>query len=140
LLAARIRVRASRREGAIPRATIEILVVDDEPDIRELIQITLTSFGYESKGAADADEALELIQRKRPALITLDLAMPRRDGHWLLRELAASPATSSIPVIVISAYAGRLERTPQVVAVLWKPFDVEDLGRLVDRAVEEGDG
>jgi CheY-like chemotaxis protein len=139
-LAARVRARASRGEGAIPRTDREILVVDDEPDIRELIQITLAAFGYKSKGAADADEAFGLICGERPALITLDLTMPRRDGHWLLRELAANPATSTIPVIVISAYAGRLERTPQVMSVLWKPFDVDDLGRAVDKALDGDDG
>src|SRR5262249_3399378 len=97
-----------------------------------LIQITLAAFGYESESAADADEAIGLIRRRPPALVTLDLAMPRKDGHWLLRELAADPATCAIPVIVISAYAGRLERTPQVKTVLWKPFDVDELGRAVD--------
>jgi CheY-like chemotaxis protein len=138
-LEARVRAPTSRWEGAIPRTKGKILVVDDEPDIRELIQITLAAFGYKSESAADADEALEMIHRNHLALITLDLAMPRRDGHWLLRELAADPQTSTIPIVVISAYAGRLERTSQVKAVLWKPFDVDDLGRAVEEALRRSD-
>jgi CheY-like chemotaxis protein len=124
-----------RGEGQIVKRKGSILVVDDDPDIRELIQLTLTSFGYDSEMASDADEALVVIRRGDVSLITLDLSMPRRDGHWLLRELAGDPATRDIPIIVVSAYAGRLERTPQIVAVLWKPYDVDELGRAVAGAL-----
>jgi CheY-like chemotaxis protein len=128
-----------RGEGPIVKSKRTILVVDDDPDIRELIQLTLTAFGYVSQAASDADEALAKILRGEVSLITLDLAMPRRDGHWLLRELARDPTTREIPVIVVSAYAGRLERTPQVIAVLWKPYDVDELGRAVEAALGSPD-
>jgi CheY-like chemotaxis protein len=134
-LASRDRALNRRAEDVIAKTKTTILVVDDDSDIRELIQLTLSSFGYDSETAADADDALAKVRRGRVSLVTLDLAMPRRDGHWLLRELTSEPTTSSIPVIVISAYAGRLERTPQVSAVLWKPFDVDELVQAVEAII-----
>jgi CheY-like chemotaxis protein len=124
-----------RGEGHIVKRIGIVLVVDDDPDIRELIQLTLTSFGYDTQTACDGDEALALIRRGDVSLITLDLSMPRRDGHWLLRELAKDQAMRDIPIIVVSAYAGRLERTPQIIAVLWKPYDVDELGHAVKGAL-----
>jgi CheY-like chemotaxis protein len=127
------RALSFRREGHIREKHRKILVVDDDFDIRELLDQTVTSFGYACDTAAGAEEALDLIRQGDISLVTLDLAMPGRDGHWLLRELASDPTTNSIPIIVISAYAGRLVRTPQIVAVLWKPYDVDEL----DRAIKE---
>jgi CheY-like chemotaxis protein len=112
-----------------------VLVVDDEPDIRELIEDTLRIFGYRTESAGDADQAIGLIRVRKPDVITLDLAMPRRDGHSLIRELGASPGISDIPIVVVSAYAGNLDRTPQIARVLWKPFDVDELVGAVDEAI-----
>jgi CheY-like chemotaxis protein len=112
-----------------------VLIVDDEPDIRALIEDTLRFFGYRTNSAKDADEAIEAIRVNRPDVITLDLAMPGRDGHSLIRELGASPGTSNIPIVVVSAYAGNLTRTPQITRVLWKPYDVDDLLDAVDEAI-----
>jgi two-component system alkaline phosphatase synthesis response regulator PhoP len=134
-LGSRSRALDRRAEDVIAKTKTTILVVDDDSDIRELIQLTLSSFGYESETAADAEDALAKVRRGAVSLVTVDLAMPRRDGHWLLRELTSEPSTSSIPVIVISAYAGRLDRTPQVIAVLWKPFDVDELVQAVESTI-----
>ncbi len=117
-----------------------VLVVDDEPDIRELIGDTLNIYGYSILSAGDADAAIALVRQAKPDVITLDLAMPRRDGQSLIDELAADVLTCRIPIVVVSAYTGNLVRTPQISSVLAKPFDVDDLVQAVDRAVPHNNG
>jgi CheY-like chemotaxis protein len=104
-----------------------ILVVDDEVDICELVTSTLELFGYQTVAASDGIQALQMIRTCRPDAMTLDLAMPRMDGHAVLAGLAADPATSGLPVIVLSAYTGSLIPTTQVKRVLPKPFEISDL-------------
>ncbi len=113
----------------------KVLVVDDQLEIRELIQSLLELHGYQTYSAVDGVEAVELARTLRPHLITLDLAMPRRDGHAVLADLAADPALARIPVVVVSAYAVDLARTPQVVEVLHKPFDAFELVSAVEVAL-----
>lgn len=112
-----------------------VLVVDDQAEIRELIQNTLDLYGYRSVGAEDGLEALRLARSMQPAAITLDLAMPRLDGHGVLAELAADGELCHVPVIIVSAYTVDLVRTAQVVEVLPKPFDVLDLVESISLAL-----
>lgn len=112
----------------------KVLVVDDQAEIRELIRNTLDLFGIPSAGAADGLEALQICRTDPPDLITLDLAMPQLNGQGLLTELAADPVLSRIPVIVVSAYTLDLVRTAQVVRVLPKPFDVQELIEAINFA------
>jgi CheY-like chemotaxis protein len=89
---------AYRRSTSIEvkSATPIVLVVDDEPDVRLLIADSLNLFGYTVIVDRDADEAIRLFRTNRPDIITLDLAMPGRDGHSLVGELDSGAGARGI--------------------------------------------
>jgi len=109
-----------------------ILIVDDEQDIRDLLD-TVLSNGYLTSKACDGREAIDRVACERPDLITLDLAMPVLDGHAVLRHLAKHPDTAEIPVIVVSAFPSDLIPTSQVRRVISKPFDIVELIEEIDK-------
>src|SRR5262245_60834584 len=98
----------------------KLLVVEDDPDLREVEPLLLGSAGYHVVGLPDGETAADAIERERADLVVLDLMMPRKDGLSVLAELRTLPWGSTTPVIVVSAYAGRtgardaLRRSPQV--------------------------
>lgn len=115
---------------------VRVLVVDDDPVIRQLISMNLTLEGFEVHTAADGREALEVAARVRPHVATLDVMMPNLDGLAAAAALRADPATSATKVCLVSARAQAAERqraetAPGVDAYLAKPFDPEDLIAIV---------
>jgi CheY-like chemotaxis protein len=82
-----------------------ILVVDDEPDVREYLKTVLEDADFNVVTAGDGVEALEVIRRQRPDFISLDLIMPRKSGHKLLYELKKDKQLSRIPVLIVTAHA-----------------------------------
>ncbi|MBX9730766.1 MAG: sigma-54 dependent transcriptional regulator, partial [Sphingomonas sp.] len=119
---------------------IDILVVDDELDIRELVAGVLEDEGYETRCAADSDAALEAIAMRRPSLVLLDVWLKdsRLDGLELLDELKRRDPT--IPVLVISGH-GNLDTAVSAIRrgaadFIEKPFEAERLLLLVERATE----
>jgi len=82
-----------------------ILVVDDEPDVREYLRTVLEDAEFNVVTAGDGEEALEVIQRERPDFISLDLIMPKKSGHKLLYELKKNKDLSRIPVLIVTAHA-----------------------------------
>jgi CheY-like chemotaxis protein len=109
-----------------------ILVVDDDPQFRELCTTVLRFHGFGVMTASDGLHALHAIERRRPALILLDLNMPRVDGWSVLRELAANPSTRSIPVIVVTgAEVGHA--VDQAAAILRKPIGPDQVVPIVER-------
>jgi len=82
-----------------------ILVVDDEPDVRNFLATCLKDAGFQVDTAIDGMEALEKLQQEIPDLITLDMVMPRHSGISVMRKLRRNEAWSNIPVIVITAHA-----------------------------------
>ncbi len=79
-----------------------ILIVEDEPDILEIINYNLLREGYETKTCRDGEEALNTIRRKAPDLVVLDIMLPGLDGIEVCRRLKFDPATRSIPVIMVT--------------------------------------
>ena len=108
-----------------------ILVVEDVPNILELLDVTLRFKGYPVVTASNGEEALELVSKKEPALVITDIMMPKMDGYTLAFNLRRKPETSHIPIIFLSAtYV-----TPEdkefamnlgAVRFLEKPVDTED--------------
>ncbi len=88
----------------------KILVVDDNPDNVELARAVVESAGYAAVTASDGIEALECVKASLPDLILLDVMMPRLDGLGVLQALRNNPATSQIPVIMLTAKAAVAER------------------------------
>jgi len=101
------------------RATV--LVVDDEPAIRQLVQLALEDEGYQTRGATTGAEALAAVESDRPDLVLSDVWMPQMDGLALARRLVRL----GIPVILMSA-AGTSVDLPGV-PLLRKPFDLDRL-------------
>ncbi len=81
----------------------KLLVVDDEPAIREMVNFAMSRSGYECIEAADATEAKRLISSDRPNLILLDIMMPGQSGLDLVRELRSKDATRELPIILLTA-------------------------------------
>ena len=81
-----------------------VLVVDDDRQIRDLLNKFLTSEGYEALLASNGEEATELAEREYPDVILLDVKMPGIDGMGVCKRLKAEPKTQFIPVIMITGY------------------------------------
>jgi CheY-like chemotaxis protein len=119
-------------DSALPSSTV--LVVDDDPGIRESVTEVLTGEGYRVLQAGDGAEALEhLAHLAERCVVLLDLAMPRMNGLEFLAELSRRGPVARTPVLVMSANAhpGELDH-PQVVALLRKPFELDELLRWVE--------
>lgn len=119
---------------------LDILVVDDELDIRELVSGVLEDEGYETRSAADSDAALEAIAARRPSLVILDVWLQgsRLDGLELLAEIKRRDP--SIAVLVISGH-GNLDTAVAAIRqgaadFIEKPFQAERLLLMVERATE----
>jgi CheY-like chemotaxis protein len=95
--------------------------VDDDPSVAPLLQKMLASHGYRVVAATSPSMAVSEARSLRPAAVLLDVLMPVRDGHDILRELKADPETSAIPVIVISV-VDRAEMPELADAHLNKPI------------------
>jgi DNA-binding response OmpR family regulator len=86
-----------------------VLIVEDVPDILRLLEETLKFKGYHAVTAYNGQEALEIIQRQRPALVITDIMMPKLDGFGLVHRLRINPDTRDIPVIFLTATYVALE-------------------------------
>jgi len=80
-----------------------ILVVEDVPNILELLEVTLRFKGYQVVTARNGEEALEKVKQERPALVITDILMPTMDGYAFVYALRTDPANLNIPVIFLSA-------------------------------------
>jgi PAS domain S-box-containing protein len=110
---------------------VDVLLVDDEPDARELIAAVLESEGATVRAVASVNEALEELRRARPAVLLTDIGLPGEDGFSLLKRLRALDGCLELPVVALTAYA-RPEDRRRVLAVgferhLPKPVEPEEL-------------
>jgi DNA-binding response OmpR family regulator len=119
---------------------VRVLVVDDDDVIRQLICLNLELEGFEVYQAADGLDALEKVREVDPAVVTLDIMMPRLDGWDAAARLRSDPATSHVRVVLLSARAQEadLKRGSRlgVDFYLTKPFDPDELVAVVRRLAE----
>ena len=108
-------------------ATEVILVVDDDPGIRQTIRWALEDEGFTVATAADGQEALAQGERHRPALVILDMTLPVLDGHAVADGLRAGGA--AVPILMITADGSAVAKARRVgaYAYLKKPFDIDAL-------------
>jgi two-component system, OmpR family, response regulator len=118
-----------------------ILVVDDDDDIRTLVCLALEWEGYRSIPARDGLDALTILREwPAPALILLDLMMPRMDGEDLLAAMRASPGLERIPVIIMSGHDKAREKAETLLGreCLVKPVDLDVLLHAVQQFARPG--
>ena len=117
-----------------------ILVVEDSDEIRELLGLVLEAEGYRVVSLDDGRDVVETARELSPALITLDLALPGKDGWAVVRELQEDPTTRDIPILVISAYTRELEAPlrRRVARVISKPFYITQVVTEVEEILSRG--
>jgi DNA-binding response OmpR family regulator len=118
-----------------------ILVAEDEPDIRDLVSITLTFNGFQVEAASDGLEALAKAESKSFDLIILDVRMPGMTGYEACRELRQKEKTKDIPIIFLSAKGQESEVLAGLEAgadeYIIKPFALDELAHRVQAALEK---
>ena len=110
-----------------------VLVVDDEPGMRETLVEILTASGIDAESAADGDEALDRLRDNGIDVVVMDVRMPGRDGVAVLKVIGSPPP----PVILMTAYAAddRLREGEKLAfAVVHKPFSAPDMVDLINQA------
>jgi CheY-like chemotaxis protein len=113
-----------------------ILVVDDDPDVRDAIAGVLSDEGYQVTSAGNGREALEQLHRRsRPSLILLDMVMPDMDGWNFRMELKKEPELAEIPVVILSAHGNVRDAALALGAAdyLRKPLRAESLLEIAER-------
>lgn len=114
-----------------------ILVVDDEPDLRLLVRMTLEGNGYEVEEASTAAEAVRQALAVKPALILLDIRLPDAEGFEVLRTLKRTPEVAETPVVMMSAHSSPPTlRKAEIIGsndYLIKPFKHDALLALVEK-------
>jgi two-component system, cell cycle response regulator DivK len=115
----------------------KILVIDDEADVRTYLSRLLQKHGYEVVTAENGVRGLEVAQEHKPALILLDLMMPKQSGTDFYRHLAADKNLAETPVIVVSGLAGRHLAVKEPVAVFDKPIEPASFIAAVRKALGE---
>ncbi|HVF48720.1 MAG TPA: response regulator [Pyrinomonadaceae bacterium] len=119
-----------------------VLVVDDYDDIRVMLRKALQAKGCRVIEARDGREAVETALRERPALILMDVWMPKQTGVAAVKEIREDPAMSDVPIIALTAYEAVDLHIKAIQAgcnqYLLKPIDLEQLQGLVDRYLPAG--
>ena len=121
-------------------ANQRILIADDEPDIRLVLRTRLELEGFAVIEARDGAEAVRVAQTETPDLIVLDVMMPEMDGVEVCNRLRASFNTRNIPVIMLTARAGRDDKiaglTKGANDYITKPFDLNELTQRVRNTLD----
>ena len=113
----------------------KIMIIDDDPAIVKYLSTLFTDNGYEICSASDGSEAMNVIKAEKPDLITLDLEMPKEWGTHFFRRVTKDQETKDIPIIVVSGVSRAELAIKRVVATVRKPFDREELLKLVKQTI-----
>ena len=125
---------------------MNVLVVDDEEDVRTLLTLTLESYGAKARSACSGKDALELLTGERPNhrfdVLTCDIAMPDEDGYAVLGKIRALPPEKggNIPAIALTAFGGSEYRVRALEAGFYayaaKPVKPDELVRIIQGVVK----
>ncbi|MGH2813496.1 MAG: response regulator [Actinomycetota bacterium] len=120
-----------------------ILIVDDDPAIRRLLNHSLELEGYLVATASDGEEALDQLPVVDPDVVVLDIMMPRMNGLDVLERIRRDPDTADLPVILLTAKSAKEDVWEGwqrgVDYYMTKPFDVEELLRFIEYVLSGGD-
>jgi PAS domain S-box-containing protein len=118
-------------------AGMSVLVVDDEPDMRDLLKVTLKSYGAVVVAAASAAEALAILEQFQPQVLVSDIGMPNVDGYTLIQNVRQLPADKggATPAIALTAYVGEVDQQQAFAAGfqkhIAKPIEPEELVKAI---------
>jgi DNA-binding response OmpR family regulator len=119
-----------------------VLVVDDDPVILKLLEVNFDMEGFAVLIAREGEEGIEVARRERPDVIVSDVMMPKASGIELVAELKGNPATSDIPIVLLSAKAQNADVRSGLDAgaddYITKPFEPLDLVDRVTRLLKKG--
>jgi two-component system phosphate regulon response regulator PhoB len=120
----------------------KILVVDDEPDAVELVEFNLKAAGYQVLTASDGKQALKKAKEHLPNLILLDVMLPEVDGLEVCKILRRDPATSAIPILMLTAKAAEIDRVLGLELgaddYVTKPFSPRELALRIKGLLRRG--
>ena len=118
---------------------IKVLVIDDDPDVRTVMNVLMKKQGYEVETASTKDEAFDKIQQFQPSVILLDVLLSGSDGRDICREIKSDPMTRHIQVIMFSAHPGAAENIKSYGAdhFITKPINTGSLLQKLDSWVNE---
>ncbi|MCA9300474.1 MAG: response regulator, partial [Phycisphaerales bacterium] len=116
-----------------------VLVIDDSPDVHRLLKARLRTEDLRLAHAEDGDDGIELCRTLQPALVLLDIEMPKMDGFEVLRSIKDDPALHHVPVIILSALQSPQDKVMAfdlgAVDYICKPFDFTELRARVRSAL-----
>ena len=114
-----------------------ILVVEDDPDVREMLSLALEMEGFIILQAENGLQAIQMLTTvsRFPAVVVLDLSMPILDGHGFLVRRAQDPILAQIPVIVVSGSSRPVEALPCIERFLQKPVELAQLVEMIEHLV-----
>jgi CheY-like chemotaxis protein len=125
--------------GRLNAAQSVVLVVEDDPPLRELYRSALAAAGYAVFAVEDGLDALRYVETRTPAAVVLDLGLPRLHGRDVQREMAAQGLTPHIPIIVVTGEPGPIEEQ-EFTCVLRKPAAPHQVVEAVRRCLAEKRG
>jgi DNA-binding response OmpR family regulator len=122
-------------------STVDLLIVDDDADLRELLQFYFNNLGYRTETAANGREAIKLCKRSKPRLILLDVKMPGPGGYEVYQAVREMPDTNNTSIIFLTQYNTRDERLVGLGLgaddFIGKPFDVQELRLRVEHRLRK---
>lgn len=118
----------------------QLLLVDDEPGLREAVQAYLEESGFEVSVASNAQQGWELLQNKLPDLVITDVMMPQVDGYQFLKQMREDPRFKALPVVFLTARGMTSDRILGYQAgcdvYISKPFDPDELVAIVQNLLQ----
>lgn len=111
--------------------TKRILIVDDDQDIREVVQVALIFSGWQPFTAASGTEGLQLVAIKPLDAVLVDVLMPDMDGLQFFKQLQTDPNTAHVPVIFLTARDRHCFKNLGLAGVITKPFDPATIGQQI---------
>lgn len=117
--------------------TKHLLIVDDEEDMRFILNAGLRGLGYEISTAENGEQCLEKVAQKKPDLILLDIMLPALNGYQVCQELKKNPRFNDIPILLMSAKSEEEDKAKGKEAgasgYITKPFDMSDMAQEIRR-------
>jgi CheY-like chemotaxis protein len=118
---------------------LRVVLVEDDADVRDVLQLTMEARGAVVVPAADADMALAVLAEMTPDILVSDIRMPRRDGWWLVREARDRGHLDGVPTLAVTGFDVKLQQMDAggFDEYLRKPVDADHLRRTVQRLARE---